>query len=108
MKRQALLFAAAIAVTGIAADAHHPISVYDSSRQVTLDGIVAQFQLVNPHPFLLIDVKDGTAAARPWKAETDNRSELVAIGVTVGSSPRIRRQSLRSDLRCSSPPSLRA
>jgi Family of unknown function (DUF6152) len=78
--------AAAIAVISIAgrADAHHSISsVYDSSRQANIEGIVAQFQLINPHPFLLIDVTDGAGTAQRWRLEMDNRSELVAIGVTA-------------------------
>ena len=79
-----LLFAAAIAIGGTAPHAHHSISsVYDSSRQVTIEGIVAQFQLVNPHPFLFIDVKDGTGEAQRWQLEMDNRSELASIGVTA-------------------------
>jgi hypothetical protein len=50
---------------------------------VTLEGIVAQFQLVNPHPFLFIDVKDRTGEAQRWQLELDNRSELTSIGVTA-------------------------
>jgi uncharacterized protein DUF6152 len=83
MTRWTLAFAAAIVISGMA-HAHHSISsVYDSSRQVTIEGIVAQFQLVNPHPFLLIDVKDDTGKAQSWKLEMDNRSELAEIGVTA-------------------------
>src|SRR6266513_1913981 len=74
---------AVVAISGARADAHHSISsVYDSSRQTNIEGIVAQFQLINPHPFLLIDVTDGATAQR-WRLEMDNRSELVAIGVTA-------------------------
>jgi len=74
---------AVVAISGARADAHHSISsVYDSSRQTNIEGIVAQFQLIYPHPFLLIDVTDGATAQR-WRLEMDNRSELVAIGVTA-------------------------
>ena len=84
MKEWALLVAAAFAVGGTATHAHHSISsLYDSSRQVTLEGIVAEFQLVNPHPFLFIDVKGRTGEAQRWKLEMDNRRELVSIGVTA-------------------------
>jgi hypothetical protein len=84
MKRWTFLVAAAIAVGGTASDAHHSISsVYDSSRPVTIEGIVAQFQLVNPHPFLFIDVMDRAGEAQRWQLEMDNRNELDAIGVTA-------------------------
>ena len=84
MKRWALLVAAAITLGGTATHAHHSISsLYDSSRQVTIEGIVVEFQLVNPHPFLFIDVKGGTGEAQRWQLEMDNRRELVSIGVTA-------------------------
>ena len=84
MKRRTLLVAAAIAVGGTASDAHHAISsVYDSSRQVTVEGDVAEFQYVNPHPFLFLNVKDRTGEAQRWQLEMDNRRELVSIGVTA-------------------------
>ena len=78
-----LSIAAALALGGPAA-AHHSISsIYDGSRRVTLDGSVTQFQLINPHPFLFIDVTDGHGASQQWRLEMDNRSELAAIGVTA-------------------------
>jgi Family of unknown function (DUF6152) len=78
-----LSVAAAIAVSGVTAHGHHSISsVYDSARQATFEGIVAQFQLVNPHPFLLVDVTDRSGHVERWRLEMDNRSELVAVGVT--------------------------
>jgi hypothetical protein len=84
MNHGILAFAAAVAVGGTAAHAHHSISsIYDSSRPVTIEGVVAQFQLVNPHPFLLVDVKDGPGTAQQWKLEMDNLGELKAIGVTA-------------------------
>jgi hypothetical protein len=86
MNRWTLSLAAGIAIGGMAPQAHHSISgVYDATRQVTIEGVVAQFQLVNPHPFLFIDVTDdsGTGKAQRWRLEMDNRSELVAIGVTA-------------------------
>ena len=84
MKRWAFLVAAAIALGGTATHAHHSISsLYDSSRQVTIEGIVVEFQLVNPHPFLFIDVKGRTGEAQRWQLEMDNRRELVSIGVTA-------------------------
>src|SRR6185503_1537083 len=83
MKRWTLSLAAALAIGGMAPQAHHSISsVYDSSRRVTLEGTVAQFQLINPHPFLFIRVRDDAGKAQSWRLEMDNRSELSNIGVT--------------------------
>jgi hypothetical protein len=84
MKRNGLVLAVLVGVAGVSGQAHHSISsIYDSSRQVTLDGTVSQFQLINPHPILIVDVKDAGGSVQPWRGEMDNRSELVAIGVTA-------------------------
>jgi hypothetical protein len=71
----------ALALQTIAATAHHAISaVYDATRKATIEGRVAEFQFVNPHPFLLMDEdRDGTSER--WTLEMDNRSELAGIGV---------------------------
>ena len=80
--RRMLSCAAAIALMGVAAHAHHSIaSIYDSSRPVTIEGIVARFQFAHPHPILLIDVKDDAGRAQPWRLEMDNLNELAEIGV---------------------------
>jgi hypothetical protein len=82
MRRWIPSIAVAIAASGLAAHAHHSIAgVYDSSKQVTMEGTVAKFQLVNPHPFLLVDV-DGGGRDQQWRLEMDNRHELVALGIT--------------------------
>ena len=73
---------AGVAIFVMAAHAHHSIwSVYDSNRQVTIEGIVTQFQFVNPHPFLTIEVKQGSGSGQ-WVLEMDNRYELAQIGMT--------------------------
>ena len=84
MTRLILSLAAALAIGSTASQAHHSISgIYDSSRRVTLEGVVSKFQLVNPHPFLFIDVPDESGKTRSWQLEMDNRLELAAIGVVA-------------------------
>ena len=57
---------------------HHSIAgVYDNTRQVTIDGVVAEFHFVNPHPFVVVDTNN-----EHWKMEMDNLSELVEVGMT--------------------------
>ena len=72
---------AAGALGGTAAAAHHSISaVYDSRKPVTLTGSVREFQFVNPHPWIGLDVT-GTDGVREWRLELDNRWELVDVGM---------------------------
>ena len=80
---RATLFLVALGFSASATHAHHSIArVYDSSRQVTIEGTVDTFHFVNPHPFLVLD-GDGGAAAQ-WRLEMDNRSELAQVGMTDG------------------------
>jgi Family of unknown function (DUF6152) len=75
-----------IAITGasMVVQAHHSIAaVYDTSRQVRVEGVVTAFRFVNPHPFLMLNVIDAAGERQPWRLEVDNRWELVAIGVTA-------------------------
>ena len=84
MKRWILSFTIGITVSGIAAHAHHSISaVYDSSQQVTIEGVVTQFQFIYPHPFVRMDVDDGGGQAQKWRLEMYDRSALAEIGMTT-------------------------
>jgi hypothetical protein len=72
--------AACVLVAGSAAGHHSIAAVYDSTRQVTVEGSVTEFQFVNPHPILVVEVASGGPGVL-WRLELDNRSELAAIGV---------------------------
>lgn len=82
MRVRLLILSAVLSVLAGTADAHHSIAgMYDQSRRVTLDGVIAQYQFVNPHPFVVVDVTtNGTTQS--WKAELDNRWELQNVGMT--------------------------
>lgn len=82
MPQRILSCAIAVTLAGMAAEAHHSIAgVYDSSREATIDATVSQFHFVQPHPYVLVDVRRG-AAAEQWHLELDNRWELADIGFT--------------------------
>lgn len=72
----------ALALASVAAQAHHSIAaVYDSARPQRLEAVVAEFQFVNPHPFLIVTVQAG-GAEESWRLEMDNRFELAQVGMT--------------------------
>jgi hypothetical protein len=63
--------------------AHHAISgIYDSSKRVTVEGAVREFQFINPHPFLIIEVTEGGKTLE-WRLEMDNRYELIDEGMSA-------------------------
>ena len=73
-----------LAMSGAAVAAHHSIAgMYDTGRQVAVEGAVAEFQFVNPHPFITLDVRDESGRNRVWRLEMDNRHELVSVGMSA-------------------------
>jgi uncharacterized protein DUF6152 len=83
MKTSVLSLAVAVAIPVMAAHAHHSIAgYYDSSQQVTIEGTITQFQFINPHPFVTLQVKQGDGSLQQWRLEMDNRSELLDVGMT--------------------------
>ena len=85
MKRWMLSFAIGIGVFGMVTHAHHSIAaVYDSSQQVTIEGVVTRVEFVNPHPLVTIDVQGGSGTAPQWLLEMDTHRELDLIRVPTG------------------------
>ena len=82
MQGRILSFAAAVAASVMTVQAHHSIAgAYDTNRQVKLEGTVAEFHFVNPHPYVTMQVTNNDGNAQSWRLEMDNRSELADIGI---------------------------
>ena len=62
--------------------AHHsPAMLYDLSREITVTGVVTEYQLGNPHMRIYFDVdKNGTT--EKWLAEGGSRTQLMRVGWT--------------------------
>ena len=72
--QSALACAVVLAFAGPAA-AHHSFAMFDSTKTMTMDATVVQFQFTNPHSWLEIDVK-GPDGIKHWSLEMNN---LVAL-----------------------------
>ena len=60
--------------------AHHAFSAeFDSSRPITLEGVVTRVDWENPHVYFHIDVKD-TDGVVNWKCETSGPNKLTRLG----------------------------
>lgn len=69
------------AVPGSAALAHHGVAPhYDVSKPVTIEGVVAKFEFVNPHSFVYVSVTDEAGAEQVWSCELPSRSVLERNG----------------------------
>jgi hypothetical protein len=83
MLRRGSLLACCLVLAAAPLLAHHSIqAIYDSSKQVTVEGAVREFQFINPHPYLIVSVSEG-GKTLDWRLEMDNRYELIAEGMTA-------------------------
>ena len=84
MKKRILSVVVGIGIFGMATDAHHSIAAhYDSNQRVTIEGVILRLEFVNPHPFVTLEVTDGSGTAQQWRLEMDNRWELREVGFTT-------------------------
>jgi hypothetical protein len=73
-------FAILAALTGRAL-AHHSAAMFDEKKTVTVEGAVKEFQLTNPHSWLLVDVKDKNGKVTTWGFEAEGPSTLARAGI---------------------------
>lgn len=76
------LAGAAALIVGVAgsAAAHHSFSMFDQTKQVTLNGTVTAFEWTNPHAYIEVDVADEKGAVKHWSVEMGSPSILMQSG----------------------------
>src|SRR5437870_11933932 len=65
---------------GISAYAHHSAAGIDTTKTVTVEGIVKTFKWANPHSWLEIEVTNSKGATEIWNLEMMPPSYLVRAG----------------------------
>lgn len=64
--------------------AHHSVAAqFDMSRTMTLVGTVVRVGWINPHPYVLFDVKGKSGTVR-WTLSTQPLAALLDAGITKG------------------------
>jgi Family of unknown function (DUF6152) len=67
----------------VSLSAHHGSNIsYDLGKQVSMTGVVAEINWVNPHVFVLYDVTDEKGNTVRWGAETHTPAQLKEAGWT--------------------------
>ena len=64
--------------------AHHSAAMFDEKKTVTVEGVVKEFQLTNPHSWLLVDVTDKGGKVVTWGFEAEGPSTLRRAGIKPG------------------------
>ena len=68
---------------GLPALAHHSFAAeYDSSKKVTLKGVVTKFEWTNPHSHFYLDVKDADGKVANWNMELASPNMMQRNGWT--------------------------
>lgn len=87
--RMALAQGAFLATIGLLlagpALAHHAFAMFDTSREVMLDGTVKEFQWTNPHTWVQLLVKDSAGKEVEWSIEGSSPNNLARFGWTRNS-----------------------
>ena len=71
------VFAAAAFMIAPAVEAHHSGTMFDGEKEVTVEGVVKEFQFTNPHSWLLVDVTDGDGTVTTWGFEAEGPTTLM-------------------------------
>ena len=69
--------------------AHHAFAAeFDSNKPVKLQGTVAKVEMVNPHSWIYIDVKNPDGTTSQWMVEGGSPNALVRRGFTKNTLPK--------------------
>jgi hypothetical protein len=73
----------ALASNGAGVSAHHSFAAeFDFQKPVTLKGAVVQWEMINPHGWITIDVRAEDGKTARWMVETSNPNGLMRLGWT--------------------------
>lgn len=64
------------------AAAHHSAAMFDDERSVMLSGTVTEFEYVNPHSWLYVDVENDDGTVTTWGFELDAPPRLRRLGIS--------------------------
>ena len=78
-----------LAVVTVAAPlaAHHSGAMFDDKKEVTVTGVVKDFQYTNPHSWLLVDVKAADGKVTTWGFEAEGPSTMLRAGIRRSDLP---------------------
>ena len=62
-------------------DAHHSDVMFEEKKEITVQGVVKEFQFTNPHSWLLVDVTNKDGSVTTWGFEAEGPSTLARAGI---------------------------
>ena len=81
--RGGLVLAAWVAFSSPPALAHHSVAgQFDTSKPVTLKGVVSKVEWINPHVYVYLDVKEEDGSTTQWALSTLPTAMMRKAGLT--------------------------
>jgi hypothetical protein len=80
----AAAFASTLALCAAAAMAHHSAAQFDFGQRVTIEGIVKEFNVTNPHTWATVELTDDKRGTRDAEYEGHSASHFYRAGYTRG------------------------
>lgn len=65
--------------------AHHSVAGYDTQKEVTIHGVIKEFNWRNPHVFVVWEVKDEAGRVVEWAGEMNSPSSMIQVGMNKNS-----------------------
>jgi len=78
-----VLIVLALGASAVPAMAHHSGAMFEEKKEVTLSGVVKEFQFTNPHSWLLVDVKGPDGTVTTWGFEAEGPSSMTRAGIRL-------------------------
>jgi uncharacterized protein DUF6152 len=83
MKHVTATLAAAMVMTVVPLEAHHAFSAeFDVKQPITLKGTLVKWEMINPHSWFHIEVKNPSGEVVEWMIEGGSPNSLIRQGVT--------------------------
>ena len=80
--------AAALLLSVAQLNAHHAFAAeFDVNRPLTLKGTLVKWEMVNPHSWFHVDIKDKDGKVSTWMIEGGSPNQLIRMGVTKNTVP---------------------
>lgn len=75
---------AALALGATAVTAHHSAAQFDFGQRVTIEGVVKEFDVTNPHTSAIVEITDEARGTRDAEYEGHSASHFYRAGYTRG------------------------
>ena len=87
MNKLRILTGLILALTLMPLQAHHSTAMFDDKREITVTGIIKEFQYTNPHSWLIIDVTNDDGSVTTWGFEAEGPTTLTRSGIRKSTLP---------------------